>query len=405
MGPLSRLELCVFVPGGVGGTRKGKISMFMTKRTLEAALRGYHAEKIISNDKITARLKADYNIVTSVSTVKRRRKQYGLTGGAATEKILTATQIEQLVMNQMDEDTAKRWGVLTVWHKMSFDDGIILTRYALFNICDGHDKLYKIGFPIWMMVDDVTDKILKAWVVPSNRMGDVIAYLFLCLVEEYGGVPLQITTDCGSDDNAPWNCQRYLCHSPTHCSDMFQPELAAAGVQAHTYLHSVHNISVERSWLRLQLDFGDNAVLNFNKGKEDGVYDSNDDDHRQLCYWLWPRVLQQDLDKWAALCNGIPIRKQAGKAGPSGIKAMSRNEAFALHDWGGVNCLQTVDVGVIRQMKEDIGGEELIQFTSPEFSAHAQEAFESLGSPVLTQTNIWLVFERMLSLVFPERTF
>ncbi|KAF8182784.1 hypothetical protein K438DRAFT_1600522, partial [Mycena galopus ATCC 62051] len=213
------------------------------------------------------------------------------------------------------------------------------------------------------------------------------------------GVPLQTTTDCGSETTMLYGIVNAI-------RDMFQPELAAAGVQAHTYLRCVHNISVECSWLRLRLDFGDNAVLNFNKGQEDGMYDSNDDDHRQLCYWLWPRILQQDLDKWAALRNGIPIRKQAGKAGPSGIKAMSRNEAFALHDsWGGVNYLQTVDVGVICQLKEDIGGEELIRFTSPEFSARAQEAFESLGSPALTQTNIWLVFERMLPLVFPERVF
>jgi hypothetical protein len=53
---------------------------------------------------------------------------------------------------------------------------------------DGHDKLYKIGFPLWAMVDDSTAKILGAWIVPSNRLGEIIAYLFLCLVEEYGGL-------------------------------------------------------------------------------------------------------------------------------------------------------------------------------------------------------------------------
>ena len=52
---------------------------------------------------------------------------------------------------------------------------------------DGHDKLYKIGFPIWAMVDDATGRWLGAWVVPSNRMGEIVAYLFLCCVEEYGG--------------------------------------------------------------------------------------------------------------------------------------------------------------------------------------------------------------------------
>lgn len=81
---------------------------------------------------------------------------------------------------------------------------------------DGHDKLYKIGFPIWAMVDDATGKWLGAWVVPSNRMGEIVAYLFLCLVEKFGGkysnqifgndendtllgMPLQSSTDCGSE--------------------------------------------------------------------------------------------------------------------------------------------------------------------------------------------------------------
>jgi hypothetical protein len=54
-------------------------------------------------------------------------------------------------------------------------------------LCDGHDKLNKIGFPIYCIVDDATGKWLGAWVVPSNREGTVIAYLYLSLVIEMGG--------------------------------------------------------------------------------------------------------------------------------------------------------------------------------------------------------------------------
>ena len=53
---------------------------------------------------------------------------------------------------------------------------------------DGHDKLYRIGFPIWAVTDAATTRILGAWVVPSNRMGEIIGYLFLLLVEEYKGM-------------------------------------------------------------------------------------------------------------------------------------------------------------------------------------------------------------------------
>lgn len=52
---------------------------------------------------------------------------------------------------------------------------------------DGHDKLYAIGFPIWAVVDDATGNWLGAWVVPSNRLGIIVAYCYLILVAEKGG--------------------------------------------------------------------------------------------------------------------------------------------------------------------------------------------------------------------------
>ena len=59
---------------------------------------------------------------------------------------------------------------------------------------DCNDKLYSIGFPIWAVVDNATLKWLGAWVVPSNRMGNIIGYLFLALVEKYSGMFLSFDT-------------------------------------------------------------------------------------------------------------------------------------------------------------------------------------------------------------------
>ena len=52
---------------------------------------------------------------------------------------------------------------------------------------DGHDKLYKISFPVWAVVDDAMAKWLGAWIVPSNRMGHIIGFLYLCVVTFFGG--------------------------------------------------------------------------------------------------------------------------------------------------------------------------------------------------------------------------
>ena len=51
---------------------------------------------------------------------------------------------------------------------------------------DGHDKLNRIVFPVWAIVDDAVGKWLGVWVVPSNRLGNIIAYLYLKAIENTG---------------------------------------------------------------------------------------------------------------------------------------------------------------------------------------------------------------------------
>lgn len=95
--------------------------------------------------------------------------------------------------------------------------------------------------------------------------------------------------------------------------------------------------------------------------------------------------------------NGKKMRKDNTKPGPSGV---SRNTAFSLPEsWGGRNCLLPVDINVIRQLKEELGGEELLEFTSAEFSAAAQQAYDSLGIGSLRFENAWDVFTAMYNLL------
>ena len=205
---------------------------------LANALRKYHGELLTNNKKISARLLSEYGIgmrcvsnhsvptnklnsLDSATTVKRRRGLLGLTGSRATAQRMSPQEAEQLVLNQMDKDSSRRQGVRTVQARIAFDTQTHLPRDFVSNVMhihdeegfayrdpsskkilrvqknpigiherwagDGHDKLYRIGFPIWAVVDDATGKSLDAWVVPSNRMGHIIGYLFLCLVEKFGG--------------------------------------------------------------------------------------------------------------------------------------------------------------------------------------------------------------------------
>lgn len=130
-------------------------------------------------------------------------------------------EAEQLVLAQMDKDPSRRQGVRTIQGKIAFHTHHHLTRGFVSEIMhthddggfafrdpsskkifqvkkvpigihecwagDGHDKLNKIGFPVWAVVDNASGKWLGAWVVPSNRVGHVVAYMYLCLIELFGG--------------------------------------------------------------------------------------------------------------------------------------------------------------------------------------------------------------------------
>ena len=277
------------------------------------------------------------SVLNSDSTVKRRRRELGLKGSGATTREMPYQQKLQLVMDELDSDPSRGRGLDNIRHRIAFNHGIHLTRDFISDIMhiqdedgfllreptakkilrvrknpigihkrwsgDGHDKLNSIGFPIWAVVDEATSKWLGGWVVPSNRLGTIIGYLYLCLVEKFGGkfayyswmlltytcvgMPLQFTTDCGSETTQMYGYQNAL--RSVKCSfcfarltqylssrAAFHPTIDPQELPAHIYVQSVHNISIERSWLRLRLEWGNNAVQIFNDGIQAGLYNPHD---------------------------------------------------------------------------------------------------------------------------------
>jgi len=90
--------------------------------------------------------------------------------------------------------------------------------------------------------------------------------------------------------------------------------------------------------------------------------------------------------------NGCMMRKDKTKPGPSG---MSRNQAYSLpEEWNGRNCLLKIDdTSVIRKLKDELGGDELVSFSTP------GPCRRSLNIRDLTFENVWVVFQAMLPLM------
>lgn len=115
----------------------------------------------------------------------------------------------------------------------------------------------------------------------------------------------------------------------------------------------------------------------------------------ELVQWLWPKLIQQELDKFRRDMNDHKVRTDRKKILPSGV---SPNVAFSLCEkYGGENCLQPVEISVIHRLMEEVGGEQLIQFVMPDYAAIMQAAYDSLGLESLTFDNIWIVFRSLLS--------
>jgi len=142
-------------------------------------------------------------------------------GSRKAMKMLDPKEAEQLILNQMDHNAARHQSPRTIRHKIAMRTGqhlmhdyITKTMHihddAGFNKCDptakhihhepkvpiginewwsadGHDKLNGIGFPIWVIVDDTTGRWLGIWVMPSNRLGNIIVFLYLEAMERVGG--------------------------------------------------------------------------------------------------------------------------------------------------------------------------------------------------------------------------
>lgn len=93
--------------------------------------------------------------------------------------------------------------------------------------------------------------------------------------------------------------------------------------------------------------------------------------------------------------NSFKSRKDPNKAGPSG---MSRDVAFALpHKWGGQNLLLPVDVTVIKEIKEFMGGDQILEFVTAEYSTRIQGIYDELGVQNLNFDNVWEVFRSILT--------
>lgn len=177
----------------------------------------------------------------------------------------------------------------------------------------------------------------------------------------------------------------------------YAPHLPLNELPAHRFLKSIHNITIERGWLQLVLRWGRNVKTFWHVG--DGIYNPSNPQHFELVQWLWPMLIQCELDMLKECLNSHIVRCDLKKKLPSGTSLDIAYDLFACY--GGDQCLQPVDCTVVDALMKDLGGEDLIWFVAPEYAERANHVLAEIGYCVedLSFHNIWNVFSMMLPLM------
>ncbi|KAA1069486.1 hypothetical protein PGT21_026274 [Puccinia graminis f. sp. tritici] len=180
---------------------------------------------------------------------------------------------------------------------------------------DGHDKLKRFGLTIYGYVNAWSRKILGMFVHVTNNDPRHIAVHFLQLASEAGGIPLLLTTDCGTETHVKMaRCMMELTYTHMEIS------LEDAAKRMH-YTKSTHNQKIESLWSQMMKQHNRAIKHNILSHIEDGSYDDQDDVQKLLFLFLWVPVLQASVDSWVDTYNNYQKRRDHLTTLPTGVSS------------------------------------------------------------------------------------
>ncbi|KAF8185576.1 hypothetical protein K438DRAFT_2155443 [Mycena galopus ATCC 62051] len=269
---------------------------------------------------------------------------------------------------------------------------------------DGHEKLSaqalqmgELSLPIYAYKDKWTDFLLMLRLIPNSRTAAAIGHLFLDFVDETGCIPLQVTTDKGSEIGWQYAFQCAL-------REALAPGIDPLVYAVYMVLKSVHNTVIEGFWRWLRGKMGLNLKEFITRGKRDRVFDSNVAFHVPLFYWIFVPIIQEQLDEFRAWWNNHRVRLQRDKNMPSGhipVLAFEHPEHL-----GGIDCRICVPKEAVIELRklltEEVGSRES-HLSWPgvtlEFEAMAQAVWEDIGSPAMSMDSAWDIFAQMSDII------
>ncbi len=276
--------------------------------------RGYEYKDIL-------RFLSEYHdIIISKSTLQRRLRSYGISRRNAEYNIDTVTND----IREMLDGPECLGGYRYVWHALKMKGHQVprtvvqlllkdldpegcslrkrhrLRRRVYRNEgpnaawhADGYDKLKPYGFAVHGCIDGWSRKLLWLLVTQSNNYPDNIACYFLEAVEKYGGCPMKVYTDLGTENSTMAAIQCFFRNDD----------------DAHCYCSSPRNQRIEGFWSCLRRS-RTTWWMNFLKDVvEEQNIDTGAGFQRDCLWFCFAELIQNDLDAFLEHWNSHKIRR------------------------------------------------------------------------------------------------
>ena len=264
-------------------------------------------------------LKTHHGIEISLSTLKRRVKSLGLKRKNVNYDF---NELRNRIRDMLD-GPANLLGYRSVWHSLQ-RNGYRVPRIAVAQVlreldpegvenrarhrlrrrvyqnigpgyawhCDGYDKLKPYGFPIHGCIDGYSRKVLWLYVTRSNNFPSNIAAYFLEAVELFGGCPVDLITDSGTENGIMAGIQAFFRDDP----------------DSHRYVPSPRNQRIESWWSYLRKSHCSWWMNFFKDLCSQGIIDLENSVHTECLWFCFSSLLQSHLDNVKAHWNTHYIR-------------------------------------------------------------------------------------------------
>ena len=179
------------------------------------------------------------------------------------------------LMREMDPEGCERRKSKSLKRRSYFSSGPNYTWHV-----DGYDKLKPYGFPIHGCIDGWSRKIMWLKVTKSINHPDIIANFYLNCVEELGGCPVKLRTDCGTENGVMAAMQ---------CT--FQQD-----ADAHKYGSSPANQRIEGWWAFYRKNRSGWWIEFFKSLMEQEIFNPGNVLQTACLWFCFAQLLQDDLD-------------------------------------------------------------------------------------------------------------